>query len=222
MRVYFLGTKPTLGHYAGYKLLDGDVSKIEVADKTPDAGFDLNTASTYPCYQGRAVKTDFVPTKIEYQEKGPLPDANKAFGLLTFAERFRDVVEVIEPGVHQFLPVDYFDRKGAPLGRQHIFVAGNRLDSVHRERSNMVLVKGMRWCPPSDIAGRAPDPRDVVLPHIDMAAPGALVFSNQKVGDKHAWCDMFMLSGPNLSDALGAALQAENLTGIHLEKCEAA
>jgi hypothetical protein len=48
-----LGSRTTLPHYANTKLLDGDPHKITVADTTPDFGFDLRTASTYPANQGR-------------------------------------------------------------------------------------------------------------------------------------------------------------------------
>ena len=93
---YYIGSKPTLGHYAGIEPLDGDVSKIEVADKTPDAGFDVNSASTYPTYQGRPVLTEHVPTKLEWQETGPVPDVGIVRGMLVVPPRFREIVEQFE------------------------------------------------------------------------------------------------------------------------------
>src|SRR5690348_4102384 len=108
--VYSLTSQPTLGHEAGKKTLDGDVSRIEVADKTPDAGFDANTASTYPANQGRPIRTNQVPTKVEWQERSAVPDVDTVSGLLVVPPRFREIVEQFEPGVHQFLPVDYLDR----------------------------------------------------------------------------------------------------------------
>lgn len=216
--VYSLGSKPTLGHYARQETLDGDVSKIEVADKTPDAGFDANTASTYPAGQGRPILTQHVFTKIEWQESGPVPDVETVRGLLVVSDRFREIVEQFEPKVHQFLPVSYLDRAGAVLAKRYVFVACNRLDSVDRAHTTMLLSKGMRWRPARDIARRRPEE---IPPGFDLNAAPKLVFNNSQIGDKHAWSDMFLIYGPYFSDALGAALEVENLTGILLQKEEA-
>jgi hypothetical protein len=215
--VYSLGSKPTLGHYAGTETLDGDVSKIEVADKTADAGFDANRASTYPANQGRPILTDQDPTKVEWREQGAVPDVDTVRGLLVVAPRFREIVEQFEPGVHQFLPVDYLDGQGGVLARRYFFIACNRLDSVDRAHTTMILFRGL-WRPASDLVRRWPEE---IPPGFDVNAAPRLVFSKAQIGDKHAWSDMFLaLYGPYLSDALGAALEAEHFTGISLQKEE--
>jgi hypothetical protein len=215
--MYYLGSKPTLGHYANTQTLDGDVSKIEVADKSPDAGFDLNTASTYAANQGRPISTEHVPTRVEWQESAPVPDVDTVGGLLAVPPRFREIVEQFEPGVHQFLPVDYLDRKATILAKRFFFVACNRLDSVDRAHTTMVLSKGM-WVPPRDLVRR----KEKIPPGIDVNAAAKIVFNNAQIGNKHAWSDMFLpLYGPFLSDALGAALEEEHFTGLGLGKGEA-
>lgn len=216
--VYSLGSKPTLGHYAQQKTLDGDVFKIEVADKTPDAGFDANTASTYPARQGRPIQPQHVFTKVEWQESGPVPDVETVCGLLVVSDRFREIVEKLEPGVHQFLPVDYVDGHGAILAKRYVFVACNRIDSVDRVHTTMILFKGMRWTPATDLVGWKPEE---IPPGFDVKAKPKLVFNNAQIGGKHAWSDMFLIYGPYLSDALGAALEAEHFTGISLQNEEA-
>ncbi len=216
--MYYIGSKPTLGHYAGIEPLDGDVSKIEVADKTPDAGFDVNSASTYPTYQGRPVLTEHVPTKLEWQETGPVPDVGIVRGMLVVPPRFREIVEQFEPDVHQFLPVDVLDQSGALLAKRYFFIACNRLDSVDRTHTVMILSKGMLWRPARDIARRRPED---IPPGFDVSAPPKIVFNNAQIGEKHAWCDKFLMYGPYLSDALGTALEKENFTGIDLKKGEA-
>lgn len=210
--VYALGSKPTLGHYAGLEPLDGDVSKIEVADKAPDGSFDANTASTYPFNQGRPVLTEHVPTKVEWQERGPVPDVETVRGFLVVPARFREIVEQFEPAVHQFLPVDFVDRQRAVLARRYFFIACNRLDSVDRALTTMILVRGHLWMPASDLVGWRPQE---IPPGFDVNVEPKLVFNTAQIGGKHAWSDMFLpLTGPYLSDALGAALEAEHFTGI--------
>lgn len=121
--VYALGSLPTLGHYSNQETLDGDVFKIEVADKTADAGFDANTAATYPARQGCPILTQNVSTKIEWQESSPVPDIETVHGALVVSEKFRQIVERFEPGIHQFLPVNYLDRQGMVLVKRYVFVA---------------------------------------------------------------------------------------------------
>lgn len=216
--MYYLGSEPTLGHYAGIEPLDGDVSKIEVADKTPDAGFSPHTASSYPTSQGRPIITEHAPTKVEWQETGPVPDIEVVRGMLVVPPHFREIVEQFEPGIHQFLPVDFLDRNGALLAKRYFFVACNRIDSVDRAHTTMILSKGARWRPAQEVARRRPED---ISPGFDVNVAPKLVFSNEKIGNKHAWCDMFLMFGTYLSDALGSALEAENFSGIVLKKGEA-
>lgn len=217
--VYYLGSTTTLAHYANTKVLDGDPYKIEVADTTPDPGFDINAASTYPANQGRPIRTENVPTRIEWQEKAPVADVLMEHGMIVVPERFREIVEQFEPGVHQFLPVAYVDRQGNVLAQRYYFIACNRLDSIDREHSTMILFKGRRWSTALDIQGVDPTqtPSD-----FDVDAEPKLVFNNAQVGGKHAWSDMFLpLVAPYLSDALAEALIEENFTGIAISKGEA-
>lgn len=76
----------------------------------------------------------------------------------------------------------------------------------------------MRWTPATDLVGWKPEE---IPPGFDVKAKPKLVFNNAQIGGKHAWSDMFLIYGPYLSDALGAALEAEHFTGISLQKEEA-
>ena len=217
--VFYLGDKTTLGHYANTELLDGDPHKIEVADTTPDAGFDANSARAYPANQGRPVRTEHVPTRIEWQELAPVPDVEIQHGMVVVPERFREIVEQFEPGVHQFLPVAYIDRAGEFLAQRYYFVPCNRLDSVDRvNTTGFVLWRNARWMAVGHVMLLMPES----LPEgVNPSLPPKMVFSAAQIGDKHAWCDMYMpLTGPKLSDALGAALQAEHFSGIALPQAE--
>jgi hypothetical protein len=217
--VYYLGSTTTLAHYANTKVLDGDPHKIEIADTTPDPGFDMSTASTYPANQGRPIRAGNVPTRIEWQEKAPVADVLTEHGMIVVPERFREIVEQFEPGVHQFLPVAYVDRRGKVLAQRYYFVACNRLDSIDREHSTMILFKERRWSTALAILGV--DPTQIPL-GFNINVEPKIVFNNAQVGGRHAWSDMFLpLVAPYLSDALAEALIEESFTGISISKGEA-
>lgn len=217
--VYYLGSKNTLPHYAKTKLLNGDPQKIEVSDTTPDAGFDVNTASSYPANQGRWIRPECVPTRIEWQENGPVPDVQTQHGMIVVPERFREIVEQFEPGVHQFLPVTYVDRDHSHMADRFYFVAGNRVDSVDREHTKMVLSKGHLWRPVKDLIRLN---RFNEIPEgFDVEASPKIVFNNAQIGNRHVWSDKFLpLNGPKVSDPLAEALLAQEFTGIALSAAE--
>lgn len=219
MMVYYLGSTNTLPHYANTKLLDGNPHQIAVADTTPDAGFDLRTASTYPANQGRPILTENVPTRIEWQEDAPVPDVLTQHGMIVISERVREIIEQIESGVHQFLPVAYLDRNGNSLADRYYFIACNRLDSVDREHSTMILFNGRRWNT-ALVVGRIDSSQ--IPPGFDIDATPKLVFNSAGIGERHAWSDMFLpLVAPYISDALAKALIAEDFIGLALGEEEA-
>jgi hypothetical protein len=61
--------------------------------------------------------------------------------MIVVSGRFREIVDQFEPGVHQFLPVRYVEQ--ANVLAERYFITCNRLDSVDRIRTTMILHKGM-------------------------------------------------------------------------------
>jgi hypothetical protein len=57
----------------------------------------------------------------------------------TVSARFRALIEENEPGVHQLEPIRFIAKDGAPLADRWFWQVCNRIDSVHRERTNWVL-----------------------------------------------------------------------------------
>lgn len=146
--VYYLGYQ-TAGEYkVNFRNLDGDPYKIEAVDATPDGGISI---MRHPTISGRAIKTEFVPTKIEWQDSQPVPEVDQPFGILSVPDRFKEIVEQLEPGVHQFLPVEFVDVEGNHLAHRWFFIVCNRIDSVDREHSTFVLWKGKIWTPATDL-----------------------------------------------------------------------
>lgn len=152
-----------------------------------------------------------MPTRIRWldRRRHAVPDFDN--GLVdNVSDRAMALIEAHEPGVHQFLPIDYSDVDGAPFGRRHALIVCNRIDSLDREHTTMVLHRGRVWQPATDL-----DPADRP-PGCDISVPAKLVFSARQIGDTQLWWDRHLRNGPFLSDWLAGALKTSGLTGLRL------
>ncbi len=217
--VWGLGTKnPLLRRMAAEKLLDGDVFKVEVADLTPDEGFWPETGLSFVADVGRPARPEHMPTRVEWRDRAKLPDVNKISGALVVCDRLKDLVEQFEPSVHQFLPIDYVNTKGEPIGRRWFFIPCVRIDSRDRRQTTMVLTKSYMWRAADELiyAGR----QDEIPLGFDVTAEPKIVFSLNQIGNSHVWCDKFLFHGIWISDILATSMLAEDFTGINLTRWE--
>ena len=213
--VFGLNVKPEHGYYVEVSALDGDLAQVQIGDTTPDGGLPLNR--NYLWTSGRAVDPTHMPTRMEWRgKKGhSVPDFDNGL-VLNVSERARALIERFELGVHQFLPVDYFDRAGNPIEKRWFFVVGNRLDSLDHDRTTMILHRGMCWVSAGDLQRISPES---IPPGFDVGAPAKIVFSRARIGDLHIWCDKHLQQGgPFLSDAFAQALKSSGFTGLRLSE----
>ena len=212
--VYYLGTEILGKSWPGSEPLDGDTSKVEVIDSTPDGGLDFRPGErSYK--SGRWVKTEHLPTRMEWQEKAKLlPEIGHPHGILAVSGRFKDIVEEFEPGVHQFVPFEYVDKKGNHLANRWWLIVGNRLDSVDRKHTTYVLWEDYMWRSPKDLA------REDQSYEYNSTIKPKLVFSEAAVGSHHLWYDQHDMYGPFLSDMLAHALEVAKISGLKLTKAE--
>jgi hypothetical protein len=143
----------------------------------------------------------------------PVPDFDGG-PFLNVSEKAKAVIESLEPGVHQFFPVEYEDHKGNSFGTRYWFVVCNRLDSVDRDHTNMALRKGWEWTAPKTFLRRG----EPLPEHLDPSKPAKPVFNLKAIGDKHFWVDKHISSSVWLSDRGAELLQSEGLTGIRLNE----
>jgi hypothetical protein len=214
--VYGLNVKPEWGYYVGVEALDGDVAKVKAADKTPDGGAAYSSATG-----GRPVSTEFVPTRMRWEDRNGhgVPDFDNGL-ILNVSARAKAVIEQFEPGVHQFLPVEYVDIKDRFLENRYFLFICNRIDSLDRERTTMVLRKGTVWRPARDLVRRGEE----IPAGIDPDAPSKMVFNLNQIGNAHLWHDKHLdMGGAIISDEIADAFIAANLTGLRLadDKVEA-
>lgn len=175
------------------EVLQGDIQNIELVDPTPDEG-GLITRTGWTV--GRPMKTEGMPTKVARKGVGlqvkPLLDVENFFGQFLVNDTVKDIIEALEPGVHQFFPMElYVD--GELQRIDYFFNICNRLDTMDGEKTFPLNARGF-WKPKK-------------------GEPSALVFSTAKIGDHHAWRDKFK-TGAFISDRLADAMQAAEVTGL--------
>jgi len=88
---------------------------------------------------GFRVKADTLPTRVRYQDRRKPLDID-SFSALTFVSpHARDVIEQIEPGIHQFEPIEYRRSDGEHVADMFMLFVCRRLDTVDRTHTNMLL-----------------------------------------------------------------------------------
>jgi hypothetical protein len=191
--------------------LDGRIAAIRSIDQTPDGGVGFESVNG-----GRRCRTEHFPTRMLW--KGPkgsiIGDFNRQ-NLLNVSEKAKALIEEWEPGVHQFVPVDFVDAEGNVLEHRYALVICHRLDSVDRQQTTFVLLWGKIWRPAKEVANDYPGD----LPaHADLSKPSKIVFSGEKIGSAHLWRDKHIdIGGPFVSKDFAAALRLSGLTGLDLK-----
>lgn len=178
--------------------LDGNSSQLELIDASQDNGGRITGRSPL---DGRAIKDKNVPTRLERNgptlEEYPLQDVMSYWsGNLLVCKPFRDLLEEMEPGVHQFFPMDLLVN-GVKVATYHWFVCGTRIATLSREHCY----------PPLDERGfYRPSP-------FGQNKNDRVVFSREKINGHHAWVDKFY-GRTVFSNAFAERLFALGLTGI--------
>ncbi|NJM81901.1 MAG: hypothetical protein HC844_04820 [Tabrizicola sp.] len=179
-----------------FDFLDGDMKKVENEDRSIDIG--INPADwTEAMRFGRRVKTEFLPTRIRpTTNQSRMPDFAIAQLAQVCSAKFRDVVEALEPGVHQFVPVEVVRKNGDHVADMFWFVPCNRLDTLALD-----LLR-----PPVNERG-----------FYRGGSASRTVFSRDRIGDHHVWIDKRFVRGFIwVSDAFHEAAVAAGLIGLNM------
>jgi hypothetical protein len=207
--VYGLDVKPEHGYYVEVEPVDGDLRQVKLVDETPDGGY---PPRGLPMVAGRRVKTEHLPTRMKWLDRrgNPIPDFDNAH-ILNVSARAKALIEAMEPGVHQFVPVAYEDASGRHLEDRFFLFVGNRLDTMHPDNPTMVLASGVIWAPVLDLVHDGEE----IPPGKDPNAPVKLIVSKAKVGSAHLWVEKHLTGGATfISDELARAIAEAGLTGV--------
>lgn len=176
------------------KEIDGDFRKVAMIDPSRDDGLPITGGYTFN--SGRPVEATHMPTRL--RRSGPVHQPLLVIlggygGSLLVSAAFRDLVEELEPGVHQFFPMT-IEQSGRVLGTHYLFVVCNRLDTIDREKSVPPPPPGRPYRPLRDGTDR-------------------LVFSAAAIGNHHAWIDKFV-RGTCISNTLFGRIRDAGLRGL--------
>ncbi|MBO6868599.1 MAG: hypothetical protein JJ877_16280, partial [Thalassococcus sp.] len=91
------------------EVLEGDINDIRLIDPTLDDGTLITKEGLGV---GRPMMAEGMPTKVVRKGVGlkikPLVDAEAFYGQLLVSDAFKEIVEELEPGVHQFFPMELY------------------------------------------------------------------------------------------------------------------
>lgn len=113
------------------------------------------------------------------------------------SEGFKDLIEGIEPGVHQFIPFDLFDKDGQKINRNTYFWRVRQfLDAINPEPGGV------------EPLGRVPN-------HMWTMVPGRknLAVYKDRIKGHAAWYDARFINYLFVSDEVVEGLKARNMTG---------
>jgi hypothetical protein len=199
---------------AGFQPKNDDYLKIEVEDPTPDGGLFMDGGDTLT--SGRRIKLDHVPKQMKLDGGTLIADYTSYNGFLCVTDKFKNVVEAVEPGVHQFIP---FEVVGA--GKKHIanlwfMIVCNRLDSVDREHTTLILYREHMWVSAKDVSS------EHWPSSYDPSKPNKLAFNLSQIDDHHLWFDKHLTDDhPLASAAMVNAWREAGVTGVSFVEREA-
>ena len=211
----FVNSGDLYGYNVGSEMLDGDRDKVRPIDETPDGG---TAPGNGPLSFGRHVATEHLPTRMRWKETEgrPMPDFHES-GILNVSERAKALIEKFEPGVHQFVPVEFVDNDYRFLENRYFMFPGNRIDSTDHDGTTYVLIqypKEKSWVNPHMLLrkGKA----NLIPPGFDFALEPKYVFSQSKIHGCHIWVDKHIDGAILISDELAQEIREEGLTGLKL------
>jgi hypothetical protein len=148
--------------------------------------------------------------KSAYQERDKrVPDVFPMPGCNAVNQRFKDLVEEFEPGVHQFIPIALRNKAGEPLAdNYYVFNCMVSVDTV------LVKESGVQW--EIDEPSGQPFTKIKSFKH-DM------VLSRPEIGDRHLWQGLYLQpigsGGVFCSDAFQKELMKRKIRFLDQKHC---
>lgn len=194
--VYFLSQQDNELYSYDVEPLDGDWQSVQPIDMSKDGGVRIK-ASCY--YQGRRIDGELLPSSFKLSgPKRDLVEVQKHFGAFWVPQNFKEIVEKLEPGVHQFFPIELVWSDGGHAAHRYWFNICNRLDSVDRERTTVEFRN--TWYLKGDKSKM-------------------LVFNRSQIGSCHVWIDKFIAGNkPFVSEAFKKEMEMAGVTGLHFRR----
>lgn len=209
--VYSIGSEREMGQYPSEKFLDGDTRQIKVEGPETEEmlrAISINHVTQY--ILGFRITHENVPTIWQWKSSRPAPDYFTPHGFPCVSSRFKDVVERLEPDVHQFFPIAVVNKAMAKIAERWLWIVCNRIDGVDREHTNLFFQDQSLWTSSYKEGGewkRVRDPK--------------VAFNKQQTEGYHFWRDKYLIGGGiYASDEAAEALIALDLIAFAASKLE--
>ncbi len=209
-KVYTIYWKQPEEYTSDLRVLDGDFKQVY------PTGFEFNPVTNSVRiddsprlrkqwgYQGLPVDMTHAPTMVQYKGRSEeMADLMMTSDWFLASERFRGVIEDLEPGKHQFQPVELVDKSSNHLADYFWFVPCARVDGMDRDHTTHDFREGSGFW---------------------MHSPkGKFVVSLRQTADHHLWIDprMGVFRLPFISPELKNALERAGLEGVGFHEIEA-
>lgn len=179
-----------------WKRLGKHGEHLELEDYTPDGGGGLQFG-LFELESGRRVKSEGVPRVVRWKSaRQPLDFEWVIFK--TVSDRLRALIERIEPRTHQFEQIEFISENGDSLGCRWFWQVCNRLDTMHREKTDKIL-DGLGWRFNKEISRS-----DRI----------GTVFDLSRIKDNCFWYDKYMSGGPFCSDYAKSQILESGFSGF--------
>ena len=195
--VWSFSMNPLGSSHPAAEVVEGWTGPPVLEDETSDGGVALRGSST--AFSGRRAKPETIPKVIRWKSRQRVGDYAGVF-IASVSDRLRALIEEIEPGVHQFEPVRFLAKDGSFLEERWFWQICNRIDSVNRQATKMILRNGVIWA------------ADFTLPK-DQRGP--MVFDTQQIGDAKFWHDKHVGAGSFCTDDVREILDKAKITGFY-------
>ena len=153
------------------------------------------------------IPVELLPSKVVLRKGKRLYDFNVYIdGPLCVSQRFKDAVEAIEPGVHQFVPIPIFHKDGSPYGESfYYFQICSLLDAINPALGGVYKQGGYDF----------ENHPDRYVWFVQSGGDEKLAVFKNCVAGKAAWRDQRMYARWFFSDALVERMKAEGMEGYY-------
>lgn len=196
--------------YPNFRFSDGDPRAVRLAEPDPEFSKIVQEGQHAFGY-GLPIAPEGVPSNAAWGAREALYDFLTLCGATIISDRLKNLVEAIEPGIHQYFPLKIFRKNGAPIGSLWIWIVCNRIDSVDRANTTWVLKDNFMWITPQ------------TMKHIDRSydydpsIPLKMVFSANQSQGHHFWRDKYVGNERLFcSDEAAAAIDSAKMVGVRL------
>ena len=148
-----------------------------------------------------------MPTSAHQTRNKRVPDVFPMPGCNAVSQRFKDLVDEFEPGVHQFLPLNLRRESGSPIEENYyVFNCMISIDAILQKES------GLSWGVVEKLN----------LPFISIRKDKPIVMSSPAIEGRHLWKGLYLQptgSGVFCSDAFERALKNQKIRFLKQTCC---